>query len=256
MVTKEEYSSWEKKVIGRFFLSGKLFEKKKWILFFFNEVEMDDLSRGDWTRLEEKKKVKLFHMGKGKEDSVSYGKDSEEGTFKFAGTDTGGLTNVKIKEEEGIRFLAFEEKIEKGTTDSLFSAWLTLSKKKAFFPEKETREGFDKWVESVLSLYPSAKFGFWSPPSEMRVILPAKEVKDKVGTYYVRSFGPDSPYARKIGDSSAEDKEIESLFCGISEKYVTPNLNRKNLENEYPFYHEKRYPSFIQWLKDKKLKFN
>lgn len=243
MVTKEEYSRWEKEVISAFY-SGKKVEKRKWILFFFSKQEMDHLSVGDWTRLQTKKKVSLFHMGKGKEDFVSYGKEQEgdSSVFKFAGTDTGGLTNVKVREDEGIRLFAFEGEVEKGKTDSLFSAWLSLSKKKAFFPERETREGFDAWVESVLLLYPLAKFGFWSPPSERRVILPAKKVKEKVGTYFVRSFGSDT-HARE-----ADEEEMGSLFCGISETYITPNLNRKNLENEYPHYYPSERKGILSFL--------
>ena len=35
------------------------------------------------------------------------------------------------------------------------------------------------------------------------------------------------------GDELATEEEIDSLSCGVGERYITPNLNRANIENEY-----------------------
>ena len=71
---------------------------------------------------------------------------------------------------------------------------------------------------------------FHALPPEHRTVVTSADVAAATGKYYVRIFG---------GDHHAKVSDGAGLFCGVTDKFVTPNLNEANLLSEYVTYAEK-----------------
>ena len=83
--------------------------------------------------------------------------------------------------------------------------------------------GFQKlFVQSRTSVFVQ----FVKVQPETRVIYTSRDVYDKVGKYYVRLYGNKTTYAKEVKPGSG-------MFCGVTEHYVTPDLNHNNILNEY-----------------------
>ena len=82
-----------------------------------------------------------------------------------------------------------------------------------------------RWLESVATAMPSGcVLRFHALPAEHRVMVTPADVKARTGRYYVRVFG---------GDAFAKTSDGDGLFCGVTDKFVTPNINMSNIESEY-----------------------
>ena len=70
---------------------------------------------------------------------------------------------------------------------------------------------------------------FFAPPAEHRVVVTSADVKAATGgKYYTRVFGG--------GDVFASEADGAGLSCGVTAKFITPNLNEGNLSMEYVQY--------------------
>jgi len=236
-VSKEVYQAWERDVINTYF--GKAdhrFVKKKVLVFAYRQRDIHSLvaarrRTAERVSLFEKTKIQLYHAGKGDSDGVSYGFDREKGDFKFPATDTGGLTNAVAKVSSPFRFVPVPAC---ATESEAYAMWKQASGVSSFSPPSDRPSSpsvfsnFRRWVRSVKDEDSRFKLGLWSPPNEVRFVVPARQVKDQIGCYFVRVFGDESAFARP-----ASETELETLLCSVAETFVTPNLNRANLRNEY-----------------------
>lgn len=247
-VSQESYTAWEKEVIDKYkdWLTQKpktplipedgqvsVLEKVKFILVVDANVKADSNTASfevsqKMSTLPPKTKLKMWHVGKHKEDGVSYGWDEEKNVFLHPACDVGGLTNMRQTMGEDATFLGgFPWPLHGHNSDSiavlLHAWWCNLSKKNLEDTLSVTE--LSKWLQSVQTAFPLGcilRFHKLSP--EHRVVVKAADVIQKTGRYFVRTF-KDEPYA-KVSDG-------KELFCGITDKFVTPNLNRQNLSIEY-----------------------
>ena len=143
--------------------------------------------------------------------------------------DVGGLTNYRHKVGTKPEFALDEHILYDPFSDSqhdpLYEKWIKLSGRDSF--TDDIKHGFDLWLKSMYHLpFGKMSINFVVLPTELRVIVHPELVKEKTGAYYTRTFGQgDEEYAQVSNG--------DSLWCGISETYITPNLNDKNLQNEY-----------------------
>lgn len=261
-VTKEDYKAWEANVLSIFGPSsplppeGRRMVKQKVIVFAYRSRDLKGAMREHNPSSEEsmktsmktsmkrrgvrsarsyrsttKRKLSLWHMGSKRMETVSYGWDEEKGRFLFPGTDVGGLTNAVHTPPSPFLFSPVPPCALKD--GRLYSLWKRASGKDSFVGGSSIRLHLDRWVESVLREEGRFKFGFWRGEEEERVILDARVVKERTGTYLVRLFGEDTKEKGEEYARAATEEEIDSLSCGVGERYITPNLNRANIENEY-----------------------
>ena len=178
-----------------------------------------------------KHKLMLYHAGLKRPDAVSAGFDAESGTWFHPACDTGGLTNVRQKLGESSPFLRGAVALpavalpaaRAGAADIIYKTW--LDGRAAF--RGPARAGLRRWVQSfpadATGVLRVARF-----PKERRVIVCPRDVLRAAGKYYMRVYGSETEYARE-----ATPAELRKMYMAVSETYVTPNLNRMNLENEY-----------------------
>jgi hypothetical protein len=230
-VDKKTYESWEQTVRTQFGTKPFKYMKHKVIVVVWE--------RTDWMNLEEKKmanltnvyKPELFHMGSKKVESVKYGYDAIEHKFSFAATDTGGLTNHHIQTNGGDDtpwvFPTYSENRQAQT--DVFTDWLMLSNKSSF--HSVVQADFDDWYTSVTKpkVFKDPVFGHVQlKPGPLNVVH-ASDVKDATGVYYTRNYGgDDSRYANVV-------ETLDTLYCAITDSYITPNINDRNVHNEYAF---------------------
>ena len=78
--------------------------------------------------------------------------------------------------------------------------------------------------------YIGAHLKFCLLPIEHRVLVTSHDIEKTTGMYLERTFGQgDDAYAKLI----SSDKDT---FCAITKEYITPNINRFNIQNEYVTY--------------------
>ena len=177
--------------------------------------------------LPNKSKLDMYHIGNGQTDKVSYGLEND--TFFYPACDVGGLTNYRHKMGTKPEF-ALDENIiynpfSSSQVDPLYEKWLELSGRESF--TDDVKLGFDRWVESMYHLhFGKMSINFVVLPIELRVIVHPDLVREQTGAYYTRTFGQDDEEYAQVSNGN-------NLWCGVSETYITPNLNDKNLQNEY-----------------------
>jgi hypothetical protein len=107
--------------------------------------------------------------------------------------------------------------------DAIYESW--LDGRAAF--RGRARADLRRWVRSfpadAVGALRLARF-----PKERRVIVHPRDVLRATGKYYLRVYGSDAEYARE-----ATPAELKNMYMAVSAGYVTPNINRSNLENEY-----------------------
>ena len=250
-VEKEEYLSWESEVVKAFYNPAKVrtelvpvdgtvavLSKEKFILVADATTGDDSTASAQVmqgaTGLVAKAKVKMWHVANHALEGVNYGVSDD--LFVHPACDVGGLTNLRQKVGEPASFVDGPAGGIKWPTTSanaetlatmLHAWWCKLARKDlgdAF------KEHLQRWLESVTTALPSGcTLRFHALPPEHRVLVTPADVKARTGRYYVRVFG---------GDSFAKTSDGEGLFCGVTEKFVTPNINMFNLNNEYVQYHD------------------
>lgn len=145
---------------------------------------------------------------------------TEDGTVFYPATDTGGLTNYRVKSGDAPRFSgpAMDPKDVKG----VYREWRRISGKKRFYGGVFGE--LERWLSSCP---PECVVRFHRLPTEKRVLVMAEDVKRAAGRYMTRLFGRgDELYAEA-------PKDVSGLYASVSESFVTPNVNRNNRLNEY-----------------------
>ena len=192
--------------------------------------------------LPEKHSIKLFHIGNNKNDDVSFGwKKLDNGDIEFLhpAFDIGGLTNYKQLENTKTAWLPKKLIVDRDLSrvqmtellSNLHKQWLAYSNKKTFY--KYSNAKIQKIIQSIINYldanqnYKYAKLCFIKLPTEYRVVTTSNDIFSETGNYYLRTYG-------KGDDHFAEQtKPNKKLYCGVTEKYITPNLNKGNILNEY-----------------------
>ena len=148
--------------------------------------------------------------------------------FKFPAWDVGGLTNFKQSIGAPANFDPANSVQWDSSSASVPSAWEKLYAL-APFSEKATNERprLREWLTSVQNLN-------WAPVTlRLHALAPehrtvtSHDVLLKTGDYCERVF------TGNVDDSYARKSTGESLYCGVTSKYTTPNLNVSNLQTEY-----------------------
>ena len=194
------------------------------------------------TSTPEKHTISLFHIGNNKLDDVSFGwKKLDNGAIEFAhpAFDLAGLTNYKQLEKTKATWLPKKFTIHKnlskvdmtGLLSNIHAQWLAYSNKHTFY--KYSSNKIQKILQSIINYlhtnpnYKEAHLCFIKFPTEYRVITTANDIFTSTGKYYKRTYGKgDDQFAEEI-------KPNKNLYCGITDKYITPNLNKFNILNEY-----------------------
>merc|ERR1712150_101000 len=175
--------------------------------------------------------INLYHVGKGRTDGVGYGFNEGKQEMVYPAIDVGGLTNCRQKlggkvpdfESEEVRVSASDQ--PQDAANQLFLSWNAVAPKK--LPDRLKNE-FTQVVESIQKAFPEGVvLRFLRLPVEHRVLVASQDVMDKTGNYYVRLFGQ---------EAHAEESDGNDLFAGVSENYITPNINLSNIELEYTAY--------------------
>ena len=200
-------------------------------------------------RLPAKHKRSMFHIGNRCAGNVSAGLSDDQALFKHPATDFGGLTNVQQRPGQPLAFVGVPVRIDaQDTSDArqtavaqeLYAQWLVTSHKTSFYRDAALRRDVGRFVASVVrelsatgSVYRAAALRCFSHPRQLRVLYTADDVHRVHGQYYVRTFsgndrefGRDAPTRKGLYLSIARDD-------ATGDSFVTPNLNRANLRNEY-----------------------
>lgn len=210
-ISKEEFNNWEKLVFREFKNDSRKYIQDKFVLFIFSPD------------FQKKIKMNMFHIGKKEIDSVSYGLEDDMETLRLPATDTGGLTNVSYNIKTGVwshrQILFFDNN---SSIDDIYSIWESLSNKKF---NLSTKRYLKKWIESIP---PNFKLGIARTKIENSVIIiPAEEIKKKIGQYMFRNYGGDNDTYAYLTNN------IKNLYCKLRKDKTTPNINKSNMDVEY-----------------------
>ena len=175
--------------------------------------------------------VQLWHLGKQKADGVRFGLAEEDGLFKHPALDVGGLTNLRQKLGEAATFAGDGVAVGDGAAadaaaDALVSQWKALAKRELPPTLAADIAKFVGSVAAAMGEY-AVTLRLHALPPEHRVVVTSADVAAATGKYCVRVFG---------GDDHAKLSDGAGLYCGVAEKFVTPNLSAANLESEYAPY--------------------
>ena len=254
-VTKDAYHQWEAQVLASFpdrvvrstalvpsDGAPSVLRKHKWILVADSLLKDRGMmaasccvQEGGTDDLPAKKSIRMWHIGNGCLDSVSYG--HSDSMFKHPACDVGGLTNLPQKLGTAATFVDGEEggvdwpspSMSAATLATMMHAWwCQLTSKKL---PASLREGLAAWLDSVRIAMPDgARLRFHELQPEHRIVATAADVKASTGRYFVRI------YDGSTSDNYARESDGEGLFCALADKYITPNINLQNLHVEYEPY--------------------
>jgi len=236
------YKQWEKNVINSFYNVGNTSVKKTskvlsvptnnkelyayknkvtLVLNFINDgIPISEVVENNGT-LPPKKYIELYHIGEKQINKTSYGVNNSE--FFYPAIDAGGLTNYKQKVGTKPDFLPKRihiDKVTEKTIDNIYKTWKRYAGKTRFYGN--LRNELSKAIHSIKN---ECFIQFVKVPLEYRVIVTSHDIFNKLGIYYTRVYG--NPIYAK------ETKPREGMYCGIAEKYVTPDINKNNILNEY-----------------------
>eukprot|EP00435_Cladocopium_sp_Y103_P037440 s1793_g9.t3 len=244
VICKSEYLDWEQKVIDAFYspsqrltdlmpVNGKpaVLVKRKIILYVLEAGGATaEMVAACSSELPSEKKLTMFHRGSQSLDSVSHG--LQGAAFVHPACDLGGLTNYKqmLGKEAEHQGEVLEVRKTSQLADCaklVFQQWAELAGKE--FPGSFETD-LKAWLVSALMAFQTGiQLRFLVLPNEHRVVATAEDVRVRTGKYFTRCF-------RGSAEEYAEQYFGSELFCGISSSYITPNLNKHNLYNEYAAY--------------------
>jgi hypothetical protein len=168
--------------------------------------------------------VMMYHIGNKNMEGVSSGLKGDE--VSFPGIDVGGLTTYKqivgtpalvgMKPKK----IHIGSNINQKTIDAIYKTWKTYAGKERFYGN--VKEGL---MQAIRSINRDAYIQFYKVPREHRVIYTSMDVYNATGHYYNRLFG-NPKYAQTV-------KPNKLQYCAITDAYITPNINRNNILNEY-----------------------
>lgn len=228
-VGKPEFEAWEQRVLKRFPLRSNKFKKYRYteyktvlVAFYADHINSSGRSFSSTKEV----RWNLYHFGNKRIESVSYGYNAgnpSKKEFRFAATDTGGLTNIAVPMNQGgIPGLVGVADPSMSSYTAMYNAWLKHSGKKRFV--NLSLRTFTEWIKSlprgVMVAYVKKK------PRE-RLIIPADLVHEVTKVYYVRNYGGDrdTAYAQSIDIFSG-------VYCCIETDRIIPNFNENNISNE------------------------
>lgn len=250
-ISAADYKQWERKVIDAFFVREKIAtglvpehgrpsvvkkEKVIAVVLAGDGWMVSKVTDSDTTDLPAKSAINLFHIGKQTVDGVGYGYNSAKEEFVHPGVDVGGLTNYIQPHGTAADFVSDAKVMVRPDCDSdavgnqLFNTWSKLAPKA--FPE-DLKRSLAELVKSIKAVHGEhgAELRFWQTPPEHWVLVTSQEVRERTGKYYVRLFGTDASK-----DAHAIESDGEDLFAGVSENFIIPNINAKNISAEYHVY--------------------
>lgn len=242
------YKAWEQAIISQFFSSKQIsthsmptpgrpasMSKRKFILAAIADDSIPGRIAAAHPADTAPVKRRWYHIGDRKLSRVSDGMNDVASAYRYPCCDLGGLTNYTQKLGTQPKWASpSAEATLDGATDlhalarTLHARWCELTGKRL---PPELMGEIQCWLVSVSADMGSATLRFHPPPPEHRVLLQAGDVKAALGAYYVRCFGDPERHARE-----ASDAEVATLFCGVAESFVTPNLNDRNIMLEYAPY--------------------
>ena len=243
MVSKEEYSAWEAEVINTFYEEGPrvtdlvptlgnpaVLKKQKLILYAVegDGATLELVAQSKTSELPGKDKLLMFHAGSQSLKKVSRG--VEEDMFFHPAFDAGGLTNYRQKMGEPVEHVGDAMSINQNcnleeSAVALHQQWSRLAKKAM---PKSLISDLKSWLVSALFAFQKdVQVHFLALPEEHRVLIMAEDVRKKTGKYFTRCFG---------GSVYAEEASTSELFCAVTQKYITPNINMRNIILEYHTY--------------------
>ena len=271
MINREDYKDWEKQIINTVYKNKKKSKKKSKnksnskgeiyfptnnhpihvtkkkvviVLDFVNKdnIKLSDLvsksNKSNKSQIPIKDSIQLYHIGNSKIDDVSLGLDERAEEFKFPALDLGGLTNVKQKPGLKIKLLSnrfllkHNTKITKKLLDDIYDHWLKLSDKKTFY--NASKMAFRKFMESVIKFlknnrdkYNGVYIRYYKLPNDKRIVLTSSDIYNMTGHYYLRNYAKgDDNYGQSI-------RPNKSLYCSVTKQFITPNIYKRNIMNEY-----------------------
>ena len=238
-------------MVRRFFVGGRphtalvpadgapaVLSKEKYIVVVVAGGVADQVAASGTDGLPAHQHVQLWHIGKQKADGVRFGYAADDGVFKHPACDVGGLTNLKQKLGEAASFVgaatawegaAAGDKRRDEVARALAAEWARLSRKTLPPTLAADLAKFLGTVGAAMGDH-AVTLRFHALPPEHRTVVTSADVAAATGKYYVRIFG---------GDHHAKVSDGAGLFCGVTDKFVTPNLNEANLLSEYVTYAEK-----------------
>lgn len=255
-ISKAEYQKWEtgltklwgshaKRLLG--YPTAKLMDKNKIIVVLditlpgniHNQVSLSTFNNPNDIP---ENKLTLWHIGSQKMDTVKYGFNAEKQILNYPAFDFGGLTNYKQQVGQGKKpdFIGNNTEIIYSSPSTanviaanIFKEWCKLLGGLKMTPADthKIQLGISKVLLSITPANLPVNIRFSKLPSERRLIIPAAEVFSKTGQYYLRNYGnkSDDDFAKQITNKT----ELANLFMGISKEYITPNLNKFNIDYEY-----------------------
>lgn len=224
--TKNEYIDWERRAKKYVEQHGKEAIKRKWIVAAYLKEDLEKFNRNDVDSISSNQKWSLYHAGSETFENVSYGFDAEKRIFKLAATDTGGLTNAKLRTPADLKN-SVKTKGNESARD-LYKKWLELSEKQDFCCGKAFY-AFETWLDQVRSEH-NAHILFYKVKDERKKLSRAQEVKSAIGSYNVRTYKDDLNYATRLDN-------VDGLYSSVDveQSFLVPNINNRNIENEYTF---------------------
>ena len=210
-VIKDEYQQWENKIIEDLYdkkhKKTNLFptndyvsyvKQSKYIIFAdFDNMFLKVAKKGtDKNTYSEKKKIKLYHIGKNKLDLVTSGFSKEDNEYKHPAFDFGGLTNYRqtphsIEKTHG-NFEIFNDTPLSEITKDLYSQWKGLMKKNRFMGG--IYDGLKLWLKSVKKLLKdneSVIIRIVKLPSKHRILARQNYINKKYGKYLIKTYSND-----------------------------------------------------------------
>eukprot|EP00873_Tetraselmis_striata_P043709 jgi/Tetstr1/463973/TSEL_008778.t1 len=211
-IDRAAYEAWERAVVDRFWGEASARTKRKALVV----CHAPDLAAAPTRH------IRMHHIGKGEPDGVKVGTDADRGVVFHPATDTGGLTNYRHPATERPAFHGRPRLPD--DVDGVYAEWKRMSGKARLYGG--ARDGLRRWLASCP---PGSVVRFRRLPPEKRVIVPAADVLRATGAYMLRAFGQgDDRHAY-----GAPPGDVARLFCAVAPGFVTPNINRNNLINEY-----------------------
>jgi len=247
-ISKSEYKDWENEIISRFYNKKHKQTKliptnnnpshlrlNKYILIVDFENIKKIVSNKNVTKnnLPKKEKITMYHIGDKKKQKVSYGYDDEENKFVYPALDFGGLTNLKQDLGKTYRMNGSFQ-IDKDTSleklcNELYQKWKILMDKQKFYGN--IKNGLLKWLQSLQLILKkkniSAILHFYKRPPKHRIVYTSQDILKHTGRYYVRIYG---------GKHYAKELKNTKYYTTIEKTFITTNINRMNLNNEYQKY--------------------
>lgn len=241
-VDKHTYNTWQTSLINAIWNdpSYTTFLQRKTVVAVCEATDLHLLKKGMLDGTETyatpvvSNRIRLYHLQSGTLDGVGYGFRFSTTTdtkveFRLAGTDTGGLTNVTLKEGEA---LAGNLTIVSGVplASELYTLWLNESGKKQF--EGISVDAFGLFYGGVCKHFKSPCFVLYTDTRvRPRKIVDADTIFKWSGHYYIRNR--QSPGNQCYARDMTSPVERKTYYCGVTDAFVTPNMNEANVNNEY-----------------------